>query len=83
MEISKFADEVISCKNKTITDEVFLLIQNDKQLMQKYLRLVQEKGLDAVNQQIGKKVKEKYNLKNDDRNKEPLSTLISSYQQFK
>jgi hypothetical protein len=43
MEITDFVDEVIACKNKTITDEVFLLIQNNKGLMQKYLQLVEEK----------------------------------------
>ena len=32
MEISDLADEVIACKNKTITDEVFLLIQNNRDL---------------------------------------------------
>jgi hypothetical protein len=35
--IVDFADEVIRQKNKSITDEIFLLIQNDKDLMQKYL----------------------------------------------
>jgi hypothetical protein len=83
MEISNFVDEVISCKNKTITDEVFLLIQNNKDLMQKYLRLVHEKGLDVVNRHIGKAVWRKYNLTPDDgRNMQPESTLISSYQEF-
>ncbi len=83
MELSEFVNEVISLKNKVITDEVFLLIQNDKNLMQKYLRLVEEKGLDVVNRFIGKMVKEKYGLINEkDRNLEPKSTLISSHQEF-
>ena len=43
MGIADFVNEVISIKNKSITDEIFLLIQNDKTLMQQYLKLVQEK----------------------------------------
>jgi hypothetical protein len=83
MEIKDLVDEVISFKNKKITDEVFLLIQNNKDFMQKYLRLVQEKGLDVVNQQIGKMIMKKYGLTHEDgRNTEPKSTLISSHQEF-
>jgi len=85
MEIKEFVDEVIASKNKTITDEVFLLIQNNRDFMQGYLQLVHEKGVITVNQNIGKMVKTKYNLTNDtERNYEPKSTLIStSHQEFK
>ena len=49
--------------------------------MQDYLRLIEEKGLESVNQQIGKKVKGRYQLDNDkERENDPNSTLISSYQ---
>ena len=83
MAISQFIEKVISQKNESITDEVFLLIQNDRELMHEYLRLVEHEGLDKVNQQIGKGVKLAYGLKNDDdREKEPLSTLIVSHQRF-
>jgi hypothetical protein len=84
MEIKDFVDEVISCKNKTITDEVFLLIQNNKGFMKKYLRLVEEKGLDVVNRHIGQAVWRKYNLTPETGhiNTEPESTLVSSYQEF-
>jgi len=84
MEIKDFVDEVISCKNKTITDEVFLLIQNNKDFMKKYLRLVEEKGLDVVNRHIGQAVWRKYSLTPETgrKNTEPESTLVSSYQEF-
>ena len=83
MEIKELVDEVIACKNKTITDEVFLLIQNNRTFMQKYLELVHEKGLDVVNRHIGKMIMQKYCLTPDDgRNVEPKSTLISSHQEF-
>lgn len=82
--INELIADVIAAKNKRITDEVFLLIQNDREFMQDYLRLVEKKGLDSVNQLIGAGVKKKYNLENDDqRNKEPKSSLIQSHQQFK
>jgi hypothetical protein len=83
MEIKEFVDKVISCKNKSITDEVFLLIQQDRELMKDYLRLVETKGLDVVNRHIGKMVMQKYTLtKADLRNGESESTLISSHQEF-
>lgn len=83
MEINDLIGKVIGLKNKTITDDIFLLIQNDKELMQAYLRLVEENGLDDVNRQIGKGVKLHYNLSNDTgRNNSPKSTLISSHQEF-
>ena len=83
MEIKELVDEVIALKNKTITDEVFLLIQDNRFLMQKYLELVHEKGLDVVNRHIGKMVMQKYSLTPDEgRNTEPKSTLISSHQEF-
>jgi hypothetical protein len=82
-EIITFAKKVISQKNKSITDEVFLLIQNNRDFMQKYLQLVKENGSHSVNTQIGKLVKKEYNLENDDgRNEEPKSTLIASHQEF-
>jgi hypothetical protein len=83
MEIKDLVDEVIACKNKTITDEVFLLVQNNKDFMQKYLQLVHEKGMDVVNRHIGKMVMKAYNLTPDEgRNSKPKSTLISSHQEF-
>jgi hypothetical protein len=84
MEIKDLVEEVIAKKNKTITDEVFLLIQKDRDFMQKYLQLVHEKGVQTVNQHIGKMVMTKYNLTPDmGRNTEPESTLIAdSHQEF-
>ncbi|MDR2510398.1 MAG: hypothetical protein LBC77_07130 [Spirochaetaceae bacterium] len=83
MEIKEFVDKVVSCKNKTITDEVFLLIQKNRELMKDYLRLVETKGLDTVNKQIGKMIMQKYALTNaDSQNDTPESTLISSHTKF-
>jgi hypothetical protein len=81
--IKNIADEAISRMNKKITDEVFLIIQNDRELMQDYLRAVEKHGLDLVNKTIGKAVKKKYGLINlDEREDNPSSTLIQSHQKF-
>jgi len=82
--IDDLAEKAIKKLKESITDEVFLIIQNDKQLMHEYLKLVEEKGLDTVNMRIGKDVKNAFNLTNDNyRNNEPQSTLIQSHQIFK
>ncbi|WP_346859092.1 hypothetical protein [uncultured Draconibacterium sp.] len=82
--IDDLAEKAIKKIKESITDEVFLIIQNDKQLMHEYLRLVQEKGLNVVNMRIGKGVKSAFSLTNDDyRNDDPKSTLIQSHQILK
>ena len=76
------------CVGATITNEIFLTIQNNKELMQKYLRAVEKFGLDAINQDIGRSVKELYGLENlkvdgkDAREENSSSTLIGSHQKF-
>jgi len=82
--VNELAQEAIHTLKLSITDQVFLIIQSDKQLMQAYLKLVREKGHDVVNREVGKAVKAAFNLANDDfRNNDPESTLIQSYQIFK
>jgi len=79
----QLAQEVISKMNKRITNEIFLLIQNDHRLMYEYLRAVEEKGLDTVNQQIGKAIKAQYQLIDaNEREDNPSCTLIQSHQKF-
>ena len=80
----EIAEAAISLFNKQITDSIFLIIQNDRELMHDYLRTVNELGHASVNRVIGRFVKDRYNLVNSDyREKEPECTLISSYQEFK
>jgi hypothetical protein len=77
------AQEAIAQMNKRITNKMFLLIQNDRKLMYKYLHAVQDNGLDTVNQQIGKAVKVQYQLINaNEREDYPSCTLIQSHQKF-
>ena len=83
MTASEIADEAIRRTNKRITNEIFLTIQNDRDLMKEYLRAIQDSGLDFVNQTIGKRVKGSYNLVNvNDREDNPSCTLIQSHQKF-
>jgi hypothetical protein len=82
-ELSAFAERVMSAFAKSITDKVFLMIQEDRGLMHDYLKLVEAHGLTPVNQYIGKKVKERFSLTNDMcRQENPESTLIQSHQEF-
>lgn len=79
----QIAEDAISILNKKITNEVFLIIQNDRDLMYEYLRAVEKEGLDKVNQTIGKQVKDSYKLVNiNDRENNPSCTLIQSHQKF-
>ena len=83
MNPTQIAEEAVSRLNKRITNEVFLVIQNDRGLMHEYLRAVEKEGLDNVNRQIGKQVKKSYKRVNlDDREDNPSCTLIQSHQKF-
>ena len=81
--LNNFTNKVLDVFSKEITDQVFLTIQNDRQLMHEYLKLVGSKGLAVVNQQIGKAVKRRFELANDvERQEQPKSTLIQSHTRF-
>ena len=83
MTPGEIAEEAIKRMNKRITNEIFLIIQNDRELMLEYLRAVEKNGLDVVNKTIGKKVKSSYNLINmNERENNPSCTLIQSHQIF-
>ena len=86
MNSNKIAQEAIASLNKTITNEVFLIIQNTRPLITNYLKAVEADGLDTVNKTIGKAVKEAYGLEDleeDGRENNPTCTLIQSHQKFK
>jgi len=83
MTSKEIAQQAIRKMNKQITNDIFLIIQNDRDLMHAYLRVVEKSGLDTVNQTIGKEVKSSYQLVNiDDREDNPDCTLIQSHQKF-
>ncbi len=79
----EIAHKAIDILNKKITNEIFLIIQNDKQLMNEYLRAIEAVGLDTLNQSIGKEIKKAYKLTNiNEREDSPSCTLIQSHQKF-
>ncbi len=83
MEPEKIAKKAIRKMNERITNEIFLIIQNDRDLMREYLRAIENSSLDIVNQTIGKAVKSEYKLANmNDREDNPSCTLIQSHQKF-
>lgn len=83
METSSFTTEVLDRFSREITDLVFLMVQNDPTLMDKYLTLVGEKGKDVVNRSLGRAIKTRFALDNlPTREEAPHSTLIKSHQEF-
>ena len=83
MELSEFNEEVLKRFSLEITDLVFLMIQEDRDLMQMYLAAVGNKGKGAVNRSLGKAIKARFKLDNlPTREDSPRSSLISSHQEF-
>ncbi|MBA7494162.1 hypothetical protein ES702_04735 [subsurface metagenome] len=83
MNAKEIARKAIEIMNKKITNEIFLIIQNNRPLMHEYLRAVESNGLDAVNQIIGKEVKITYKLTNTiEREDKPTCTLIQTHKIF-
>ncbi|MDQ6987980.1 MAG: hypothetical protein Q9M25_09275 [Mariprofundaceae bacterium] len=83
MSPTEIAETAIERMNQRITNEIFLTIQNDRELMREYLRAVEANGLNTTNQTIGKEVKKAYRLVNlNDREDNPSCTLIQSHQKF-
>lgn len=83
MDLNEFVNEVLDRFSQEITDQVFLMVQDDRELMQKYLAAVSDKGKDTVNRSMGKAIKTRFALENlPMREAAPVSTLIKSHQEF-
>lgn len=86
MSLEEFQQEALEKFVKEITDQLFLFIENDSDLFQKYQRVIgRESSIDQTNKDIGKFIKEYLNLDNIKKNNRPSeckktkSKLISSY----
>jgi len=77
--MDEFINRVLNRFALTITDEVFLLIQNDHELMQDYLRQVHAHGIEEINRSLGFRIKQAFYLENLDEEEHPRSTLIKTY----
>jgi len=84
-QFDNFFNEVFDKFSKDITNRIFLMIENDPELMDKYSSLVgdDKKIKDNLNTELGKAIKKKYNLENIKENKNPESSLIESYTEHK
>ncbi|MBO6117024.1 MAG: hypothetical protein J6P44_00605 [Bacteroidales bacterium] len=97
MAITNFAQDVLKEFDNQITDAVFCFIQQNRELMNKYLDLIaevsadkQQRGLDTartlkdVNSHIAQEIARHYNLRSVDQDERPVpnSTLILSYSQL-
>ena len=81
--MDKFLNKVFEKYFENITDKIFQFIQSDTELMQDYLKLVESKGRDTVNRNLGKKIKEKLRLDAGKSGNTPKGTLIQSYTELK
>lgn len=82
-DLEAFSQAVLKRFCEQITDEIFLFIQNDRELMKDYLNLCDKEKHGVINQYLGKKIKEKFELVNyPARNDCPRSKLIQSHQVF-
>ena len=83
-ELDDFKKKVIDKFTLHLTDEVFLLIQNDKELMKEYLSIISKNSsLKYVNSEIAKEIKKRFSLNNlGKKNISPKSTLIQGHEIF-
>lgn len=77
----KFIQKVLEKFTKQITDQVFLMIQNDRDLYIEYCNQCHSQDKNKLNRDLGKAVKEYFDLVNLDEAKleEVKSVLITSY----
>jgi hypothetical protein len=66
MTPNEYAEKVVLHFIRNITDHVFLNIQSNEELMREYQTRVNENSLQSVNQAIGRKVKEMFQLENEE-----------------
>lgn len=82
MDIKDFTTQILEKFTEQLTDQVFLFIENDRELMSAYLHTVEEKNLNYVNSEIAKAIKAKFVLDVDGECKAPQSKLIQGYTKF-
>jgi|GEM_PF-5380361 len=77
----EIANKAIEKMNRKLIDEVFLIIQNDRELISNYLYAVEGSKLGEVNSEIARQIGRAYGLKGikNKRNNNPNCTLIKSH----
>jgi len=80
MNLQEFRDKALTRFTREITDIFFCYIENDKELLQDYQRVIgRDNNLDETNMSLGAAVKEWFRLENLNENFNPKSKLIRSY----
>ena len=80
-EKNNFFQEVLNDFTLNITDRIFLMIENDEELMRRYLELRDKYG-NTINNELGKKIKEYYELENLEE-VDAKSKIIKTYMKHK
>jgi len=81
--MEKFIDDVLNQFEESITDKVFLMIQNDRVLFHRWLDLIQDKKRNYVNGEIAKAIKKSFGIKKKKKKIKPKSFLINFFKNFK
>jgi hypothetical protein len=82
-DLTAFKEKVIQRFSAEITDRVFLMIQNDRELLKEYINLLGTHPQKTINSSLAKEIKKRYGLDNKDlKNENPHSLLIQSHERF-
>ena len=82
-DISQFTQSVLNEFTERLTDQVFLFIENDRELLGQYLHTVEGKELDTVNAHIEQAIKLHFGLESKgEKCNTPNSKLIQGYEKF-
>ena len=80
MTLEQFKTSALTQFTREITDIFFSYIENHKELLQDYQRVIgRDSNLDETNMSLGAAVKDWFHLENGDVNRDPKSKLIRSY----
>ena len=80
MTLNQFQQKALSQFTREITDIFFCYIENNKELLQDYQRVIgRDSNLDETNLALGAAVKKWFRLENGNENSNPKSKLIRSY----
>ncbi len=83
MTLDEFRDEVLKRFTRDLTDQVFLYIENDRELTHEYLSILgRENGTDETNQSLDQAVKAYFGLNEQGENHSPKSRLITSFTEY-
>lgn len=74
------AETALSKVIENLTDQVFIAIENDPELLKTYQGLIAENNAKVVNSEIGRHIRTRLGLTNTERATAPQSSLIKTYQ---